>query len=117
MRKPELGAQVQKDSSTDTNWYIIPLCVKHSMRAEFIEIADTTILVSAQVGHTCAKQLPLGNIRAQDLRETLATNASSHGTDAAQVKDWLDHATSASTRLYGKRKEQPQATLPRWRMY
>jgi hypothetical protein len=116
MGRPELGAHVQKDGSTDSNWYIIPLCVKHSIRAEFIEVADTTTFVSAQVNNTCAKQLPIGNVLAQDLRETLATNALSRGNDA-KAKDWLDQATSATTRLYGKRKERPQEHLPRWRMY
>ena len=117
MGKPELGAHVQKDISTDTNWYIIPLCVKHSIRAEFLEIADTTIFVSAQVADTCAKQLPLGNVGALELRETLLTNSLKYGTDVSQVQDWLDHAISASTRLYAKRKERPPALLPRCGMY
>src|SRR5271155_2053889 len=75
MGKPELGAHVQKDSSTDTNWYIIPLCVKHSIKADFIEVADTTLFVSAQVTFTYARQLPIGNVRPQELRQTLAANA------------------------------------------
>jgi hypothetical protein len=117
MRKPELGAHVQKDSSTDTNWYVIPLCVKHSIQAEFIEIADTTTFVSAQVSDTCARQLPIGNFRPQDLLDTLAASALRHGTDPAKVQDWLDHATSAKTPLHVKRKERPLQLLPRWIMY
>jgi hypothetical protein len=117
MGKPELGAHVQKDSATDTNWHIIPLCVKHSVKAEFLEIADTTIFVSAQVGDTCAKQLPLGNVRPQELRETLVTNALKYGTDTAKVQDWIDHASSATIRLCAKRKERPQEPLPLCGMY
>ena len=117
MGKPELGAHVQKDSSTDTNWYIIPLCVKHSIKAEIIEVADVTIFVSAQVADTCAKQLPIGNFRPQELRETLVTSAMMNGTDVAKVQDWLDHAISAPARLDAKRKERPREFLPRWKMY
>jgi integrase len=117
MGKPELGAHVQKDSPTDTHWYIIPLCVKHSIRAEFIEIADTTAFVSTQVADTCARQLPIGNVRQEDLRETFAANALKRGPEAAQTQDWLDHAVSASTRLYAKRQQQPQKPLPFMTMY
>jgi hypothetical protein len=117
MGKPELGAHVLKGSSTDMDWYIIPLCVKHSIRAESIEIADTTTIVSAQVAETCARQLPIGNFRPQDLLDTLASNALKYGTDPAKVQDWLDHATAVKTRLYAKRKDRPQLLLPRWRMY
>jgi hypothetical protein len=75
MGKPELGAHVQKDSSTDGNWYIIPLCVKHSMRAASLEIADTTTLVSAHVNETCGKQMPLGNFWPHELREAIGIAA------------------------------------------
>src|SRR5271154_6176419 len=74
MRKPELGAHVQKVGSMDTSWYIIPLCVRHSIKADFLEIVDTTTLVSAHVNDTCARQLPIGNAWPSELRETMATN-------------------------------------------
>jgi hypothetical protein len=87
MAKPELGAHVQKDDLDDTNWYIIPLCVKHSIRAEFLEIADTTIFVSAHVSETCGKQLPLGNAWPHELRAAIATNTLKQGADMAQAQD------------------------------
>ena len=111
MAKPVLGAHVQKDSSTDTDWYIIPLCVKHSIRAESLEIADTTTFVSAHVGDTCAKHLPVGNVWPHELRNTLAANALKHGADPGKVQDWLDRAASHSTRPCGKRKERPHKGL------
>jgi hypothetical protein len=108
MHKPELGAHVQKDSPTDTNWYIIPLCIKHSIRAESLEIADTTVLVSAHVGETCAQPLPIGNVWHHDLRNSLATNGLTLGAETTKVQDWLDHATSAKSRLEAKRKPRPE---------
>lgn len=52
-----VGAHVQKDSTTDKNWYIIPLCTTHNAkRGENINIADTTKLVSANVSETCGKR-------------------------------------------------------------
>jgi hypothetical protein len=112
MARPELGAHVQKDSSTDTNWYIIPLCVQHSIKAEYLEISDTTNFVSAHLGDTCARQLPIGNVWLNDLRTSMAANALMHGNDAAQVQDWLDHAVSAANRNCVKRKERPQEITP-----
>jgi hypothetical protein len=53
--KPELGAHVQKNSSSDRNWYIIPLCAKHNAKAESLDIVDVTTLVSANVSDTCGK--------------------------------------------------------------
>jgi hypothetical protein len=110
MRKPELGAHVQKDSDTDTNWYIIPLCVKHSIKAEFLEIVDTATFVSAHVNDTCAKPLPLGNTWLHDMRESLAASALRHGVDTAEARDWQDHIISAATQHQEKRKEK-QAEL------
>jgi hypothetical protein len=109
MGKPELGAHVQKDSSTDTNWYIIPLCIKHSVKTEFLEVADTTTLVSAHVNDTCAKQLPIGNVWPHELRTTLTINGLKHGPDSAKLQDWLDRAAAAGCRLHSKRKDRPPA--------
>lgn len=116
MGKPELGAHVQKDSLDDSNWYIIPLCVKHSLKAEFLEVADTTAFVSAHVNETCAKQLPLGYFWPHEWRVTLAHNALKRGADPGQVQDWLDHAIS-KTRTYGKRKDKPAPRPPLKGMY
>lgn len=53
----EVGAHVQKDSSSDSNWYIIPLCKKHnSKKGESLEVIDTLQLVSANVSETCGKK-------------------------------------------------------------
>lgn len=92
MAKAELGAHVQKDCDTDTNWYIIPLCVKHSLRADFLEISETAILVSAHVADTCGRQRPIGHVWPHELRTTLAANAAKHGAP----QDWLDHAIAKS---------------------
>jgi hypothetical protein len=54
LKKPEVGAHVQKDNSTDRKWYIIPLCTVHNLKTgESIEIMDGVALVSANVSETC----------------------------------------------------------------
>lgn len=56
MKKPEAGAHVQKDNSSDNNWYIIPLCLSHNAeKGKSIEISDGTKLVSANVAETCGR--------------------------------------------------------------
>jgi len=55
--KPEVGALVQKDGSTDTNWYIIPLCKKHnSMTGKSLLVGDYISLVLANAEQTCGKK-------------------------------------------------------------
>jgi hypothetical protein len=52
--KPEVGAHIQKDSTYNKNWYIVPLC--KSCNAETngsLEISDSIALVSANVNETC----------------------------------------------------------------
>lgn len=57
IQKPEVGAHVQKDSSSDTNWYIIPLCKAHNgKKGESLEVSDNVTLVSANVNETCGKK-------------------------------------------------------------
>jgi len=104
MGKPQLGAHVQKDDVTDIRWHIIPLCVKHSMRAASLEIVDTTILVSAHVNETCGKQMPIGNVRPYDLQATIETSALKRETDSAMAQGWLARSHRVTPRLYGKRK-------------
>jgi hypothetical protein len=54
--KPEVGAHVQKDSSTDKRWYIVPLCSTHNAKTgESLEIRDSISLASANVSETCGK--------------------------------------------------------------
>ena len=53
-RKPEVGAHVQKDGSTDNSWYIIPLCQKHNAETGMsLTVSDSIALVSANVSRTC----------------------------------------------------------------
>ena len=55
-QKPEVGAHVQKDSSTDDSWYIIPLCKTHNGETgESLTVSDSVTLVSANVSKTCGK--------------------------------------------------------------
>jgi len=42
------------------------------------------------------------------LRATSATNALSNGSDIAEVQEWLGHSNISTTRLYDKRKMQPE---------
>jgi hypothetical protein len=54
--EPTLGAHVQKDSTTDRKWYIVPLCSKHNAKkGESINISNHIKLVSANVSETCGK--------------------------------------------------------------
>ena len=55
--KPEVGAHVQKDDSTDHSWYIIPLCKTHDREmGRSLNIRDTVNLVPANVSLTCGKK-------------------------------------------------------------
>ncbi len=55
-KKPELGAHVQKDDSSDNSWYIVPLCTEHNnMRGQTIELMAGTKLASANKKETCEK--------------------------------------------------------------
>jgi hypothetical protein len=103
MVKPQLGAHVQRDSLTDSNWYIIPLCIKHSIRAASLEIANTTPLVSAQVNDTCAQQMPVGNVSSRALQAALATNAFETESDTTAMHA-MDIARRFTPGLYGKEK-------------
>ena len=52
--KPEVGAHVQKDSSTDRSWYIVPLCRTHNAETgKSLELVDSIKLASANVAATC----------------------------------------------------------------
>jgi hypothetical protein len=49
------GAHVQRSSTTDEKWYIIPLCKEHDNKANELTISDFTVLVHANVRETCGK--------------------------------------------------------------
>lgn len=51
----EVGAHVQKDSLTDSSWYIVPLCKKHNATKDPLDLVGTTTFVSANVSNTCGK--------------------------------------------------------------
>lgn len=42
------------------------------------------------------------------LRATAATNALLHGSDIAEVQEWLGHANVSTTRIYDKRRSRPE---------
>jgi len=55
-QKPEVGAHVQKDSATDSKWYIVPLCKTHNAQTgKSLYISETIKLVSANASVTCGK--------------------------------------------------------------
>ena len=47
-----VGAHVRK-GILDSKWYIIPLCNKHNLAGESLEISDVYTLVSANQSDTC----------------------------------------------------------------
>jgi hypothetical protein len=54
LKKPEVGAHVQKDSYSDDSWYIIPLCNDcNGKKGQSLEVSDSIKLVSANVSRTC----------------------------------------------------------------
>ncbi len=56
VKTPEVGAHVQKESSSDKSWYIAPLCQEHNVRTgQALILVDSVVLVSASVDHTCGK--------------------------------------------------------------
>jgi hypothetical protein len=56
LEKVAVGAHVQKDSNTDSSWYIFPLCKKHNGETgKTLNVSDAYKLVSANVSKTCGK--------------------------------------------------------------
>ncbi len=54
--KPEVGAHVQKEGTTDSGWYIVPMCKAHNGETgKTLQIRDATKLASANVSETCGK--------------------------------------------------------------
>lgn len=58
----------------------------------------TALGVSTEVNGLCV----------HSLRATAATNALSHDADISKVQEWLGHANVSTTRLYDRRKTQPE---------
>ena len=56
------GAHVQKADAADGNWYIVPLCKRHSRETGELEITDLYPLVSANKAETCAKAPRFGGL-------------------------------------------------------
>jgi hypothetical protein len=55
INRPSFGGQVQKDSPTDKNWYVIPLCNDcNNKRGQDLDIWDTANLAPANVIETFA---------------------------------------------------------------
>jgi hypothetical protein len=49
INRPSVGGHVQKDSPTDTNWYVIPLCDECSRRrGQDLDIWDAATLISSR---------------------------------------------------------------------
>ena len=56
VQRPAEGAHAQKDNSSDSGWYIVPLCTAHSgKKGKSLDISDNVNLVSANVSKTCGK--------------------------------------------------------------
>jgi site-specific recombinase XerD len=55
-----------------------------------------------------AAQLALPGVTLHSLRSTAATNALENNADIAQVREWLGHASVATTQLYDKRGKEPE---------
>lgn len=56
LEKPEIGAHVQKDSTIDAGWYIIPLCKDHyGLNGKTLKIDDSMALVPANICVICNK--------------------------------------------------------------
>jgi hypothetical protein len=54
---PEVGAHVQKDTSTDYGWYIIPLCKRHNGETgKSLIVSDAVNLAPANVSDTCGRR-------------------------------------------------------------
>jgi hypothetical protein len=102
--KPQLGAHVQLEYETENYWYIIPVCLKHSISAPSLEIDDSTALASAHVNETCGKQMSIGNIFPDEVPVTIPTTVVTQETEKVTVKELRERAASDTNRYYSKRK-------------
>ncbi len=57
--RAEIGAHVQRSSTADKSWYIVPLCAACNGRTgQSLEVTDSISLASANVSETCGKKSP-----------------------------------------------------------
>jgi len=54
--RAEVASFVQRADLQDTNWYIVPLCQRHSRSEVSLEISSFTPLISAKVSETCGRE-------------------------------------------------------------
>ena len=52
----EAGAHVQKESSSDRSWYIIPLCNRHNVKVQSLTVSESTRFAPANVADTCGRK-------------------------------------------------------------
>lgn len=53
-KNAEVGAHVQKESGSDSKWYIAPFCITHNnMKGQSLEVRILTYLAPANVATTC----------------------------------------------------------------
>ena len=54
INRPSVGGHVQKDSTTDKNWYIVPLCDDcNKKRGQDLDIWALALLIPANESETC----------------------------------------------------------------
>jgi len=58
--------------------------------------------------HAKAANIDFPGLCVHGLRATAATNALDNDADIAKVQEWLGHASVATTRLYDRRRSQPE---------
>jgi len=55
LNKYVVGAHVQKTDSTNSKWYIVPLCTAHNRYQGELEVSEAYAMVSANRSETCEK--------------------------------------------------------------
>jgi hypothetical protein len=57
VNNPIVGAHAQKDDDSDSNWYIIPLCMTCNAKTnQVLEVSGAISLAPADVSQTCGKE-------------------------------------------------------------
>ncbi|WP_159907961.1 tyrosine-type recombinase/integrase, partial [Caballeronia humi] len=60
------------------------------------------------LGYAAKSRIKVHGFRVHSLRATAATNALERNADIASVQEWLGHANIATTRIYDRRRHQPE---------
>lgn len=109
MTAPQLGVHVQIENETENYWWIIPLCLKHSVSAASLEIDDSTVLVSAHVIENCGKPVPVAEaVEPQGLPKQSAPDTTNYEKDLARAKELRGHSDTTTFRSRGKRKARQE---------